>query len=833
MFKLERVVDSSYLGLCFFIKDDTDDSIEAFTRFDIYKIVDSNIITIENLSIKDNELSYPEELYTSDVDDKSLLGDDSDSDVYDDYEVDDEEDYDEEYEEDDEDFIEDDDYEEDEENDNDEEDFEEEDDWMDLIEEDEDDDESGVISKLYDMLEPEQVNLLKKYYMWYAERVFTRAQQEENSNFKVTLNINKRIDYRELKKGVLDSMRGNSIWKYAGFVHYRHKGDILCDVQVPKKNIPDEYIEHRIKNAHIVWKVENITEDVEHEVLDNVLFGVRVNDSLDDIIADSQMTGDCLVFGENCLSHFFGIPKEGMDIIKHGQRESTSDMKLMYNIMNSEHYQEALESFKVSDDFYTEFEAIDLLSQMIGEGRLFKYDKLLDFYLEFRGINGDSKPMIPPKTLMQELRDSLLGWYSHKFVGGIRKLTSNSVLFKYIDKLYSGEASELVESLQKNTYMPNSLNYTVLSYIDALFSYELCGFYKYNAKKSDEVDFASYDEGGRSKQAKAELQNLYYNLKRNFFSDFEYSKAFLYKIIKLYKLKVPNPSEFIPTVKYYTCDSEIDEQGRRVYVSSETKLNRFDSNPFRDFRNTDEAKKYESCISYLLFRGTYDLDNYTIDSYYDYLKTVSDLLPEFKNAFESYAYNKAEEEVKKCNEREERRYKEELEREKEEKRRKEEQEEEERKRQEQLQQINDNADVTTREELVSFLDKFDYSSVDTNKLTNYDFRINKILRTVVDKQSGNPTDRQFWHLKSIYEEITGKSFDDKEKGSGSPQRETLDADVMDKIKYLLDNKGTYMRDNESRTFDILESVRKYGTATPRQMKYVKMAEDMYKERVTS
>ena len=42
-----------------------------------------------------------------------------------------------------------------------------------------------------------------------------------------------------------------------------------------------------------------------------------------------------------------------------------------------------------------------------------------------------------------------------------------------------------------------------------------------------------------------------------------------------------------------------------------------------------------------------------------------------------------------------------------------------------------------------------------------------------------------------------------------------------------------MRDNESRTFDILESVRKYGTATPRQMKYVKMAEDMYKERVTS
>lgn len=125
-------------------------------------------------------------------------------------------------------------------------------------EEDEYTKESSV-GKLYSYLSEEQIKILKRYYLWFSQRIFSTAQKDPTLGMK---------DMRRLqaKQKDLASLRNlGGMWHYAGFIDTGYDGGGYCTLG------------HKLRYMHLAW-------DVSISDIESAFFGDEYTAEFEDVI---------------------------------------------------------------------------------------------------------------------------------------------------------------------------------------------------------------------------------------------------------------------------------------------------------------------------------------------------------------------------------------------------------------------------------------------------------------------------------------------------------------------------------------------------------------------
>ena len=732
----------------FLVCDDTDMSFIAVNS-KIAKLILHFGVDVGGLSLNENdELSCSEQYFMhidyeedDDIDDGSYE-DDDDLDYGDDE--------DDGFEEDDEDY---DDYE----DDDFEEDFgEDKDDYEDYAPEYDDDDEyddgsdfeESAVSKLYKYLNEEQIKVIKRYYLWYSQRIF-----DENKKSSGQLNMKNSPRLRN-KLEQLNIMRNSGgLWHYAGFIDMGMKGEGFCTLG------------HPLRYLHLAW-------DVSKSDIETSFFGENYNSNLDDII-ESQ---DCIVFGIKCVTDFFEADPECIRDIQRAQREALNDMKRMYEFYESGVVDDAIKSFSFLD------EVMKIIKTKDAQGLVLQKDyvpmvkkSLTSFYLQFRENN-----MIPPKSLVQEIRNDIVGWRQSKAVGHLQVINYTK-LYETFGKIFGKKVKFIIDGINGHySYPAENRKFTL--FLHLLFAFEMCGVYKYNATKD------SKDEGGTSKTVQAELEDMYEVV----FNDFNASPEYLDNFISLYR-NLLGYTEYKKDYYLYM----LDRDGNTVLDESKWFL-----------RNVPEEVKDA-------FEGLQDItykrwSRYTIGEALAKTNQYMSTIELGREAFDKYRKDLLEKQIAEKRERE-RQEQERIERERlESERREQERAERERVEAERKAQIEANKPKapSTPIELVQFLN---YHRSSLNGLSSkYDFH-KQIFESCAKDMTVSPSAKQLPYLVSLYKHITG---DDIEI---SIEKKELSDYQVKALEWCKANKDKVA---DEKIYNIIRSVLTFNKASDRQMKYV-------------
>lgn len=384
-----------------------------------------------------------------------------------------------------------------------------------------------------------------------------------------------------------------------------------------------------------------------------------------------------------------------------------------------------------------------------------------------------------------------------------------------------------------------------------MFAFETCGIYKYNADTNK-------DEGGKSKPVRQHYATLYGHNTEGYFSDFEYSLAYLKKLIDLnnvlealsrnnrtaiYKINIYSGSGYDDSIKEYDLFDSYDYK-----VKDATAL-----------YDTEKGTKLVEMIDAvktlpLFFRRPYSfkrLNWFTLDADDKYsldncLSVISAKVSEFNSMFNDFKNwldirnQKGIEEyiakIQREKEAEEERLRAEeklrLEKELAEK------EEKLRKEQEMLSEdkASDNESPSksetydTPKAVVQYLLGQDLSAYKTS----HEFAL-KVLDTLA-KSKAEPSSRQFYYLQPLFEEVSGQKY------SGVAQvaqkvNLTDKPDIAEAVHWVNNNSDEAIKianslqvKNVGKTLQILVSIERYKTISERQMKYAEIALELYKNR---
>lgn len=681
------------------------------------------------------------------------------------------------------------------------------DDFYKAYEEEEDDDPEGsVVSKLYENLTEEQIKILKRYYLWYSQRLFNDAQKDPTLGLKNAGKI-------QAKKNALNQLRGDGDWRYAGFLDTGSKrAGYTCTLG------------HPIRYMHLAW-------DITKGDIETSFFGEDYSLDYESVIASN----DCVIFGIKCIGDFFEVDSDCIRSLQAAQRESLRDMALMYDFYVNDTVEKAKESFKFMD------EVVKVVSKKDIKGRTLNKDyvpimplSVAAFYTQFR-----EQGMIPPKSLVQTIRSCLMGWtngesyFSNKWTG---------TLYYPKDKFYSevlpvalnlrGSDKELCSKLTGNDirydYNSGFITY-VTHFIYVAFAYEICGVYKFDAETNK-------DEGGRSKPVKRQLA-YHYNCNTGYlFKDLAYNIDTAVKLLKLnsiisqftnsyrtenFPVEIIVNSSSTSSLKVFMCQLN--------QVNLVSAINDFDKETGSDlfnilylFTNLNLAFKQGSykrrqpftSVLYSTDDSMFELQKvYTVveEKYSEFLGLYEKFLKFIEARNEKFiAEYRANEEQKKLEERKKL--------------------EEEEKAHEEKKQEQANNGVDSPMKLVEFL-----KNQDLTKLGSSWDLPKSILETV--KKSGNePSDRQFYHLKKLYKEISGFEYNGVESSSNQKIDLQDRKDLKEAIDFILANENYIPEciDNLKNASsdvvkfkDILQSILKYGKISSRQLNYAEAAKTVY------
>lgn len=350
----------------------------------------------------------------------------------------------------------------------------------------------STVQKLYDFLDDEQVKLLKRYYLWYSQKLFVNAKKDPTLGMKDKNRLMR-------KKEDLNTLRNTGgMWHYAGFIDMGYDGAGYCTLG------------HPLRYMHIAW-------DVSQSDIESTFFG----DDYDKDFEDLLESNNCITFGIKCISDFFEVDSECTQSLQKAQRESLKDMALMYEQYNAGEVKEICETYKLMDEVIRRIKRVDGKAQLFGGD---DYKPILpagyiQFYTQFREL------LMPvPKSLIQEIRDNIVGWHSHKFYGTIGNPNA-----KFTDNLVSIFGAKLKKCKDELVFRSNIFYYSatwfdlVYRYYTQFFVYEICGHFKFNGETNS-------DEGGKSKKVKEEFDMLYLSQKRNFAQDAEFTMEYADKV---------------------------------------------------------------------------------------------------------------------------------------------------------------------------------------------------------------------------------------------------------------------------------------------------------------
>ena len=662
---------------------------------------------------------------SSDEDDTSE--DDVEYDEYDEYEeVDDEDEYeedDEEYEEDDDDY------------------------------EEEDDEYSSTVTKLYSYLTPEQIEILRKYYLWYSQRIFTDAQKDPTLGMKNQAALQR-------KKGNLQVLRNTGgLWHYAGFLDLGYKGAGYCTLG------------HPLRYMHLAW-------DVTYSDIDTAFFGESYDNKYEDVIESDH----CIKFGIKCISDFFEVSSECVSAMQKAQRETLKDMALLYEYYSNNQQDEVNKTFDRIDEIFRPVLKRVLRAKMFGakESDYSFSIPLLHFMMQFRDAH-----LVPPKSLIQEFRDKFIGWDSHKFYGTLSS-PRRSVFFKNLALLYNDKES--LELLEKDL----QYQFHVMDYFRVMYTYEICGWYKYNADTNK-------DEGGTSRVVKSELMNLYRQIEVIFGRPL-YTFDESVKVLKFFGL-VAKHDNGVYKFKYPL----VDTSGEMWKVIDEP-----DSVPAKVVSKEilgyqDEA--FKEAFKGVLFLGSWS-DDYRLQREIKNMlsdngleETINTLMKRAevvdlgKEAFERYLFDNAKSKVDVHNAEvlaEQARL-----------------QEEERRREEAAKEAPKKAEDMEDSEIVEYLRGVDMSA---DPRLSFASQVLDTLKT----QRFPPTARQMKFLIQAYNRVTGQEAEKLQLSDRQDLAKAIDWAVTQRPREL-----------QPKTIQICESIKKYGSISERQLKYAEDALELF------
>ena len=758
----------------------------------------------EREELEDDDFDYADDYETDDEFSEVNESEDSDLD-YDDFEVDEDE---ESEEEDDSeegmdiefDSIEDfDDFESDDENEDVDEDLEDiyDDDFEDSI-----DEEDSVVKKLYALLSDEQVKILKRYYLWYSRRFFDSEAYncDISTRFKVQSNF-----IRKQKK--LKELRGDSEYRYVGYID---TGSVYFGAKCS--------LGHPIRYIHIAW-------DIKYGDIDTMFFGEDYNADFERLLESEH----CITFGIRCMGDFFEKNAEFLRVLTRVQNRSLKDMELLYTIYAGNNVEDAKKSLEPMDRMLKRIKVLDAKQAMVEDKPFLPRETVL-LYEQFRNMD-----MLPPKSLVQEIRSCIVGWtdgnnfFENKWVSEL-KVPNLDVFRERLVKLFGKEYEDLLKhyiTYGKMKYYYSGIDSSLYNYITLLFCYKICGVYAFNAQDSK-------DEGGTSAIVRSTLGILTdCNLSSKFDSpdySLEYCKKLLLLASMLLKKDISDFSAKVISGEGYSEDEYsyadivnldyygVDTSDVSEYFKDEIHSINIIKSVFNDihshFYSYNRRYRDKSEIDY--GDEHYILSN--LDSSIDLLNRIYSDFESLKvnvdNKVESFNENKKKEIADKIAKREEEKRLEE------ERKRK---EEEERLEQERLRKEKEEAEakvINTRDKVIKFLGDSDLSAFDSD--TSYALGV-KLVNQFKDS-SKKPSDKQFKHIQRLYESLTKVPY----RGDGYLDFITLDTrpDIVDALnkadndKSLLDKTISHLgRGDVDKLSGIIFNIRKYGIISTSQAAY--------------
>lgn len=690
---------------------------------------------------------------------------------------------------------------------------EEDDDYGDYVfygDEDEvEDAEGSIVSKLYELLTEEQRKVLKRYYLWYSQRIFTDAQKDPTLGFK---NKARMI----VKKQQLDRIKGDGDWRYAGWLDTGGtQYGYTCTLG------------HPLRYLHLAW-------DITIGDIEECFFGEEYNVDYEKIIQSNH----CIVFGSKCIGDFFEVDKECIAALRRTQTDSLKDMAILYDIYSGGSLDEASKSFELLD------EIMDKVTFKDTKGSVLKKDyvRILPagmelLYKQFRDLG-----MIPPKSLVQEIRSTLVGWtdgsryFLNKWTGHLRYPTSklNDVLKVLVGKPYREELNNIDYRSVQLGYC-TSLSEIVGAFVTVMFVYELCGIYKYNADTQK-------DEGGKSKPVREAFARLYNEAQSWVVSDMIYSVATIEKLLwisshlsafktewrySIYMFEYPIDGSDSATMKASVLDEHdsLVQETLEAYKSewgvdllAEITLLKtgymFFTQIARNSRNY-VRKKYAE-----VFEANENLE-FSLDNVY---AKLSSTFESFENHYQTFSTTWIEAyKTRKFEEVKQKKEAERLEREEQERLAK----EDESKRLEEEQKAKESvSNIDTPKKVVEYLLNSDLSSL------SKDWDLPKNILETVKKSGKEPSNRQFYHIRRLYKQVSGVDYD----GVGSQKEKTKLSDRPDlekAVDYILANQELVedcikeLPSNHTSTVSkfigVLTSIKKWGTMSENQLPYAQAA----------
>lgn len=624
----------------------------------------------------------------------------------------------------------------------------------------EEDELDSTVSKLYTYLTDEQKTLLQKYYLWYSQRIFSEGQKDPSLGIKSKSRL-------EAKKADLNYLRNQGgLWHYAGFVDTGYFGGGYCTLG------------HKLRYMHLAW-------DVTVSDIETAFFGQDYDKNFEDAVNSNN----CIVFGLKCIGDFFEVDSECMKALQRAQRESLKDMALMFSYYEGGIVEEVKSTFGVLDEFIQKSKAVEARNILMRgnnntEGVL--PASFFAFYLQFRGLG-----MVPPKSLVQEIRDKLVGWASHKFTPSLGHI-SWDVFAPKIEVLFGKKADALL-NLMKMPYGGQIQRY-LKSYFEDYILYKSCGYYEYDADKNK-------DEGGCSKNAKYELSCLKRDVD-SLWKDVQYTWDYIQKICSVLTLI----TKYVGNDDKYCVPQRYKDENDGFYKVSEERTSRSIAR-MSDYCDTTGSKLYDS-VEYLndihsRYALRRELRNTTIDEFTNKLNNCVSVIDNELETYISWVIAKEQEYCDKENEkirklideREQRRLEE-----------------------ERIKQEKENAPKETTVE--NMMECLKVSNLDL--VTDYDFP-KQVFQTVI-KSGKEPSDKQLIYIKKLFEAVLGRPI--KVIGVPDiPERIYLvdRTDLKEAIEWIIKNENK----SDDRTVDICKSVLRYGSISDRQMKYVLSAKELY------
>lgn len=300
------------------------------------------------------------------------------------------------------------------------------------------------------------VDLLKRYYLWFSRRIFSPSTTDIYARFK-------KKSAADRKKAQVAEAKGDSTFIYGGFVDVGSRDlGYYCTFS------------HRIRYLHLAWDIDKGGD------IDTFFFGQRNTDEIDALIGSPA----CLIFGLDCIGDFFNIDKECKDRLRNAQKQALDDMERLYKIYTNEDIDEVMHSFDLLDEVVRRIFNHDIIAKT-KEERIVSLNALI-YYMQFRNLN-----MIPPKSLVYEIRNCIVGWsdgfkkFRTSWESGQMHFPEDAFYDKSL-RLFAGIGGRSVVPLLKEQNKSLKTMYHVttdrkfLVYLYLFFTYEICGFYKYD-----------------------------------------------------------------------------------------------------------------------------------------------------------------------------------------------------------------------------------------------------------------------------------------------------------------------------------------------------------------